>query len=637
MCGIFGHFSNKFTQDIQKQNNRLKLVADLLYHRGPDDNGLETFEIRGEEDKFSKLLSLGHTRLSIIELSKKGHQPMSSSDGRYVIVYNGEIYNYKELRNELKDLGYHFNTNSDTEVLIAVWSQWGVMGLTRLIGMFAFVVYDKQLKKITCVRDAFGIKPFFYADDGGQFSFASSINALLELREQPKKLCLQRAYDYLVHGVYDNNELTFIDGVKHLLPGYLMEFDLSKAIIAKTIKWWTPSIKERTDFSFEQATEKVREQFLENIKLHLRSDVPLGAALSGGIDSSAVVCAMRYLEPKADIYTFSYIAKDSPISEEKWVDFINEHTHAKSYKVAANGDELLRDLDDLIKAQGEPFGSTSIYAQYRVFQLAKQNGMTVTLDGQGADELLAGYSGYPVQRMQSLFEQRKFKTLFSFAHQWKSWPGRGSVKAYKCLAAGITPNNLRPLLKNLFIKSPKPDWLNIEYLLQQGVVLKTELQNQLADNRGRRVVETLANSLQLAGLPQLLRHGDRNSMRFSVESRVPFLTIPTADLLLSLPEEYLISNKGKTKNIFRAAMRGIVPDQILDRKDKVAFETPEKIWLMEIAPTLRKWLEDAKEIDFINTSKLLIDFDLIIAGKKPFTWQIWLWVNFIHWHKNVFG
>ena len=636
MCGIFGHFSNKFTKDIQEQNNRLKSATDSLYHRGPDDNGLETFEIKSEEDKFIKLLSLGHTRLSIIELSKKGHQPMSSSDGRYVIVYNGEIYNYKELRNELKDLGHTFNTQSDTEVLIAAWLHWGPESLKKLIGMFAFAIYDKQLNTITCVRDAFGIKPFFYADDRGQFSFASDINALLELREKPKKLCLQRAYDYLVHGVYDNNELTFIDGVKHLMPGCLMEFDLSKASITKTIKWWTPSIIERADLSFEQAAEKVREQFLENIKLHLRSDVPLGAALSGGIDSSAVVCAMRYLEPKADIHTFSYIAKDSPISEEKWVDFINEHIRAKSYKVLANGDQLLRDLDDVIKAQGEPFGSTSIYAQYRVFQLAKQNGMTVTLDGQGADELLAGYSGYPVERMQSLLEKRDFKTLLSFTHQWKSWPGRGNVKAYKCLGAGITPNNLRPLLKNLFIKSPKPDWLNVKYLLQQGVVLKTELQSQLADNRGRRVVETLANLLQLEGLPQLLRHGDRNSMRFSIESRVPFLTIPTADLLLSLPEEYLISNKGETKSVFRAAMRGIVPDYVLDRKDKVGFATPEKDLLKQLASKARLWLQESEPLPWLNKQAMINEFDAIISGKKAFSWQAWRFINFTRWYQLVF-
>lgn len=627
MCGILGGFDQSlFAEDV------IHSALSKMNHRGPDDRGYERFSsVQSGE------LILGHTRLSIIDLSSAGHQPMNSQDGRYSIVFNGEIYNYKELRHELKELGYAFSTESDTEVLLTAWQCWGEACLTRLIGMFAFVVYDTQLNTLTCVRDAFGIKPFFYAEDGGQFVFASDINALLVLREQPKKLCLQRAYDYLVQGVYDTNELTFIDGVKHLMPGCLMAFDLSKACVTKNFKWWTPSIKERSDLSFEQAAEKVREQFLENVKLHLRSDVPLGAALSGGIDSSAVVCAMRYLEPKADIHTFSYIAKDSPLSEEKWVDYVNEHARAKGHKVVATGAELLQDLDDLIQTQGEPFGSTSIYAQYRVFQLAKQNGITVTLDGQGADELLAGYSGYPVQRMQSLFEQRDFKTLLAFTHQWKNWPGRGGVKAYKCLGAGIAPNSLRPFLKNLFVSSPKPSWLNVRFLSERGVVLKTELQSQVVDNRGRRVVEALASTLQLAGLPQLLRHGDRNSMRFSVESRVPFLTLPTADLLLSLPEEYLISNKGETKSVFRAAMRSIVPDQILDRKDKVGFETPEKVWLTAMAPTLRTWLEDAKAIEFINKNELLIEFDLIMAGKKPFSWQVWRWVNFIRWHKNVFG
>ena len=165
MCGILGHFSDNFIQDIQEQNNRLNLAINSLYHRGPDDNGLETFKIRSEEDKFTKLLSLGHTRLSIIELSEKGHQPMSSSDGRYVIVYNGEIYNYKELRNELQVLGYIFKTQSDTEVLIAAWSQWGHESLKKLIGMFACAIFDHIDQTLTLVRDAFGIKPLFYRNN----------------------------------------------------------------------------------------------------------------------------------------------------------------------------------------------------------------------------------------------------------------------------------------------------------------------------------------------------------------------------------------------------------------------------------------------------------------------------------------
>lgn len=627
MCGILGGLFKS-----QLSEEQINLALSKMDNRGPDDNGYVCYEIEQSGE-----LLLGHTRLSIIDLSSAGHQPMSSQDGRYSIIFNGEIYNYKELREELKSAGYVFSTETDTEVLLKAWQYWGQECLPRLIGMFAFVVYDVHLKTISCVRDAFGIKPFFFAEGDGEFIFASDISALLQLHEQDKKLCLQRAYDYLVHGVYDNNDLTFFDGVKHLMPGCLIEFDLSKACITKDLKWWTPSIKERTDLTFDEAAEMLREQFLENVKLHLRSDVPLGAALSGGIDSSAVVCAMRYLVPKGDIHTFSYIAKDSTVSEENWVDFVNEHTRAISYKTVSNGDELLRDLDDLIQAQGEPFGSTSIYAQYRVFQLAKQNGISVTLDGQGADELLAGYSGYPVQRMQSIFEQRDLNTLLSFTNHWKKWPGRGGAKAYKCLAAGISPNNLRPFLKNVFVNSSKPSWLNFDFLFERGVALKTVPQVQTSDNRGRRVVETLANTLQTDGLPQLLRHGDRNSMRFSVESRVPFLTLPTANLLLSLPEHYLISNRGETKSVFRAAMRGIVPDQILDRKDKVGFATPEQVWLTGMAPTLRKWLEDAQGIEFINTNELLSEFDLIIAGKKAFTWQVWRWVNFIRWHKSVFG
>lgn len=627
MCGVLGGL---FRSGIVDQ--KIELALSLMHNRGPDDYGYERFDISQTAE-----LVLGHTRLSIIDLSSAGHQPMTSGDGRFSIVFNGEIYNYKELRQELEGLACKFSTESDTEVLLNAWRFWGRACLTRLIGMFAFAIYDVRLNTLTCVRDAFGIKPFFFAEDDGQFVFASDINALLGLREQPPKLCLQRSYDYLVHGVYDNNELSFIDGIEHLMPGCLMTFDLSKERIVENVKWWTPSIKERTDLTFAQAAEKVREQFLENVRLQLRSDVPLGAALSGGIDSSAVVCAMRHLEPKADIHTFSYVAKDSPVSEEKWIDFVNGHIHAKGYKVMANGEDLLRDLDDLIRTQGEPFGSTSIYAQYRVFQLAKQRGITVTLDGQGADELLAGYMGYPFQRMQSLFERRDLKTMLTFLNEWPKWPGRSKTEAYKYLSFGISPSSLRPFLKNVFVKAPKPSWLNIDYLKRNEVVLEPKLQGQVPTNRGRRVIETLASTLQVRGLPHLLRQGDRNSMRFSVESRVPFLTHPTADLLLSLPEDYLISNRGETKSVFRAAMRGIVPDQILDRQDKVGFETPEKVWLTAMAPTLRQWLRSAREIEFINTDELVEEFDLVMAGRKPFTWQVWRWVNFIRWHRNIFS
>jgi asparagine synthase (glutamine-hydrolysing) len=193
------------------------------------------------------------------------------------------------------------------------------------------------------------------------------------------------------------------------------------------------------------------------------------------------------------------------------------------------------------------------------------------------------------------------------------------------------------MLKSFFEESTKPSWIYEEYLSRNGVFLQQSMPVQIDENRGRRVVEALANSIQLGGLPQLLRHSDRNSMRFSVESRVPFLTLQTADLLLSLPEHYLISNQGETKYVFREAMRGIVPDQILNRSDKIGFETPEKLWLSTMAPTVRKWLKDADEIDFLNSKALLDEFDAIMTGRLPFTWQVWRWINFIRWYKNIFG
>jgi len=631
MCGILGYYSLRPDLDVATLQSMLVAAQNTLHNRGPDDRGLENFTIPRGATKSQGHLFLGHTRLSIIDLSKGGHQPMHSESGRYVIVFNGEIYNYRELREELKTDGYVFQTDSDTEVLLACWERWGITVLPRLIGMFAFVVFDRRKQALTLVRDAFGIKPIFYSLDDKNIGWASELPALLKLLPAELKLNLQQVYDYLVNGLYDNQPQTFFEGVKHLLPGHWLEVDLKTMNSTAPKRWWNPSTMEKTGIKFADAAEQLRELFLKNIRLHLRSDVPTGAALSGGIDSSSIICAVRYLEPKAEINSFSYIAKGSSVSEEKWIDFINDYTGAKSYKVTSNDGELLKDLDDLIETQNEPFGSTSIYAQYRVFHLAKKNGVKVTLDGQGADELLAGYFGYPMQKIQSLLERDGILASLSFANQWQKWPGRSNNDAYKYLGAGISPNFLRPLLKRIFIKTPEPNWLNIEYLEKNGVVLDQKFLEQSDSNRGRRVIETLAHTLSTSGLQHLLRHGDRNSMRFSVESRVPFLTPEMANFLLTLPEDYLISNKGETKRVFRAAMRGIVPDKILDRKDKIGFETPEKLWLTSMAPTLRKWIENASDLAFINKHELLMEFDSIISGQRAFSWQVWRWINFLRW------
>jgi asparagine synthase (glutamine-hydrolysing) len=424
MCGILGTFTH---HPLPDQDQRLQSALAALHHRGPDDRGLESFDAVGGR------LSLGHARLSIIDLSPGGHQPMHSPTGRYTIVFNGEIYNYRELRQELRALGHAFHTDSDTEVLLATWAQWGTQGLRRLTGMFAFAVYDREARTLTLVRDAFGIKPLFYRIDGGALCFSSEVPSLLELLPAKPELNLQRAYNYLVWGQYDNGSDTFYQGIHHLSPGHWLRIDLQQLAVYRptdqSVRWWWPSIEERTDLSFEDAAAQLREMFLNSVRLHLRSDVPVGAALSGGVDSSAVVCAMRYLEPDMPIHTFSFVARGSSVDEEAWVDIVNTQVGAIAHKIVVSPEELALDLDDMIRAQGEPFGGTSIYAQYRVFKAAREAGIVVTLDGQGADELLAGYNGYPHGYLRSLLDERRYLEIPAFLSAWANWPGRGGKRA----------------------------------------------------------------------------------------------------------------------------------------------------------------------------------------------------------------
>jgi asparagine synthase (glutamine-hydrolysing) len=438
-----------------------------------------------------------------------------------------------------------------------------------------------------------------------------------------------------VHGDYDSTPETFYSGVQHLMPGHWLQVNASTGLACTPKRWWHPQIDERAGWRFEDAVEQVREQFLKNIRLHLRSDVPLGAALSGGIDSSAVVCAMRHIEPELPIHTFSFIAEGKDVNEEFWVDRVNAHVGAVSHKVHVTPQELACDLDDMIRIQGEPFGSTSIYAQYRVFKLAKESGIIVTLDGQGADEMLAGYSGYPGQRLRSLLETGQLGKAWGFWNRWSQWPGRSHLLAAKYLVSELTDGRLYETLRKLDGKSSVPSWINPEPLIEAGVRLIKPHPRPESDMVGRRLTASLSQSLFSSGLTHLLRHGDRNSMRFSIESRVPFLTLENVNLLLSMPEEYLISPCGETKRVFRAAMRGIVPDDVLDRKDKIGFATPERDWLVGMADIVRSWLKEDLEIPFFNRKDAMQEFEDVLRGAKPFDWRIWRMINFIRWCRII--
>lgn len=620
MCGFIGGFFKE-----RQGKPTLDASLSLIQHRGPDHSDCSEYSLE------KGFLYLGHARLSIIDLNEAASQPFNSVCGRFSLIFNGEIYNYKELRTVLLKIGYTFSTNSDTEVLLNSLIEWGLECLPRLIGMFSFVLYDHEKENILLVRDAFGIKPFFYQVSGKEICFSSELSPLLALTGGDVRPNLQRAYDYLVHGDYDSNNSTFIEGVQHLPPAHYLIFDLKTGVSGQPKQWWKPDISDNHQMSFEDAVKKLRALFLDSVRLHLRSDVPLGVALSGGVDSSAVVSAVRYLEPEIPIKTFSYIADDSTISEERWVDLLNKEIKTDPYKVVADQDEMRADLDEMLLKQGEPFGSTSIYAQYRVFKLAKASGVTVTLDGQGADELLAGYSGYPGHRLLSLIETEGWRVAHRYAKRWAQSPGRSYPLAWQYLARVLLPDWLYALVRKKMGRDFQPAWLNASFLAERGVDFKETRASLERSNKGRRVKEALANSLMHRGLPSLLRHGDRNSMAFSIETRVPFLTLPLAEFLFSLPENYLISDKGVTKHVFREAMRGIVPDSHLDRKDKIGFATPESAWLLGMVDIIRVWINEAPELPFLNRTALLREFEEVVEGKRAFDGRVWRWVNYLRW------
>lgn len=625
MCGILGGIWYQLEENTIVE--KVEQGLDKIIHRGPNDKGCEL-------NTFGKaLIALGHTRLSIIDLSSGGHQPMSSHCQRYKVIFNGEIYNYKELRDELKALGHRFTTQSDTEVLVASWVEWQESCLTKLEGMFAIAVLDQQEQTLTCIRDAFGIKPFFYGIENDNFYFGSELPAVKQLFDKKLTLNEQRSYDYLVHGDYDSNDQSFFNEVKQLPPASYLKLSLSRPEQSlSTVTWWSPDLTVNNSVSFNKAAKVVRENFLASVRKHLRSDVPIGTALSGGLDSSSLVYAIRYLEPNIELNTFSFIADDPALSEESWVDKVNQDVKAIEHKVTVSPDDLFSELDSMILSQGEPFGSTSIYAQFKVFELAKKSGVTVTLDGQGADELLAGYSGYPGPRLKSLIAQGRFIAAYKFVQHWSKWPGRSIKQAVMYGVQSMLPMSLNKLARRVSGRDFTPNWLNMKYLNGKQLSLIEPKYSTQSAVKGRFVIKELKSALESRGLPGLLRHADRNSMAFSIESRVPFLTIKQAEFLLSLPEHYLISDGGETKSVFRQAMRGIVPDEVLDRKDKIGFATPESDWLKGNMADLTDMLRNSEFPTMLDKSMVLSEVNKFMQGKTNDWKLVWRFINFIRWY-----
>lgn len=634
MCGIAG-----IVNPSDKGIAAVARVSKLLQHRGPDDVGYLTYSRgrvecgRGWNAVDLPEAVLLHRRLSILDLTDSGWQPMSSHDGRLWMVFNGEIYNFLELRDELQALGHTFRSTSDSEVLLAAYAQWGRDCLKRLVGMFALVILDIEKRSLFLARDFFGIKPLYYAFANGSFAFASEVKALLEFGIGSRRANPARLYLYLRYGTGDHGSETLLSEIRQVPAGHFLELHLDQPAASEPVCYWRPETTETIDISFEEAVGQVRDLFMNNVRLHLRSDVPVGTALSGGVDSSSIVMAMRHMYPDLEIHAFSYIAEDQNISEEVWMDQVAQGGRLQLHKVRPHAEDLLADLDLLTSAQDEPFGSTSLYAQYCIFRAAQAVGIKVMLDGQGADEILGGYRYYMAARLASLIRNRDWGSAARFVSQCSQWPG--VTRSWMVLRSAdyLLPESVQEPLRKLIGKDLSPHWLRQSWFSGRGVELRS-----LSYSRDPQVLrDALRRTLVETSLPHLLRYEDRNSMAFSVESRVPFLTPALVNFMFSLPEKFLVADDGTSKVVFRHAMRGIVPDSILDRRDKIGFATPEKKWLSNLDGWVSRVLESkvADSIPFFRMDAIRNEWNSVREGRKPFDFRVWRWLNLIHWTERL--
>lgn len=610
-----------------------------LMHRGPDDLGM--LVLRGGVAERGRAIAapsdadvvLVHRRLSIIDLTESGWQPLTTPDGRYSIVYNGEIYNYLELRAELERLGVRFTSHSDTEVLLQAFATWGHDAWRRLTGMFACAILDSARGRVTLARDPFGIKPLYYVMRGDALAFASEIKALMALPGVPRAVDAQRLGAYLRFGVTDHGDGTMFAAVRQLPAGTVMELEVSSPATPIERTYWTPARSPAVELSFQEAAAKFRELFLQSIELHLRSDVPVASCLSGGVDSSAIVMAMREVSgPSLELHTFSHIAQTEALNEERWIDLVGAASGARMHKVTPTAGEMAADLERLVAAQDEPFISSSIYAQYRVMREIAGANIKVVLDGQGADEMLGGYDFYLGARVATLLRAGRYGAAMGLMRRAAATRRIGVFQQFAGAMDYLLPPGGSALARRAVGRDLVPGWVNSAWLGERGARIASL---RTADD-AEVLLESLEKSLRGPGLPQLLRYEDRNSMAWSVESRVPFLTTTLVEFALSLPEQYIIGDDGTTKHVFREAMRGLVPNAILDRRDKIGFATSEREWILAVSPWVDRLLDDdaARRIPALDHTAVRRYWSAIKEGRRPYDQGVWRCINLIEWTRQ---
>ncbi|EHQ35327.1 asparagine synthase (glutamine-hydrolyzing) [Methanoplanus limicola] len=600
MCGIAGHY-NLSGENINK--NQLMLMSETLSHRGPDDSGIF---IENE-------IGLAHRRLSIIDLSDEGRQPMTNEDETLWMTFNGEIYNFQEIRTELIEKGHIFRSRTDSEVIIHSYEEWGPECLLRFNGMWAFSIWDKNKKELFCARDRYGIKPLYYTVKNNNFIFASEIKALCCCPDVGKKPNDRQVINFLKWGLSDHTNETMFEGVLQLPAGHFMKIHMNSQ--PEITKYYSPGKSNdiiSNDKTDKKDAEKLFELLKDSTRLHLRSDVPTGTCLSGGLDSSTITVLINKIlkennpdAPKQK--TFSAVFNEKKFDESDYIKIVVNSTDVNAHYISPNPKDLWNDLDHLIYSNDEPFMQLTLYSQYCIMRYLSKN-VKVVLDGQGADEIFAGYIAYLYSHISSLIHNRYY------------------LKACKELAGMLKYHSgfLKYALKQFFVRKDRRDLIN-------------GYEEPLVRYQGN-LNEALLTDLTSANLPYLLHWEDRMSMAFSVEARVPFLDYRIIEYVNKLPADKKIRN-GITKYILRKSVKGIIPEEIRCRMDKKGFSTPEEVWMKE---ELKENILEVMRSDsfasrkYWNSEMVCSDYCDFIDGKKEYSSEIWRIVCTELWLRKFF-
>jgi len=646
MCGIAGIIAlNNNSEDLVGQ---ARLMNTSIRHRGPDGEGYLLLQADNEIPAFGKdtpesisnstilhkplqaLESiqnlkgiLAHRRLSIIDITATGHQPLCNTSKTLWIIFNGEIYNYIELREELSKLGHKFHTSSDTEVILAAYSEWGYGCVNRFNGMWAFAIYDKNKKQLFASRDRFGVKPFYYCKNENVFAFASEQKALLAAGIVDFKPNEKAVFDYWLFAAMEEEEEGMFKEIYELFPSHSLTLNLETGELKKWRYHTLPYSNKYSDtnFNLAESSEKIQSLFLDSVKLRLRSDVEVASCLSGGLDSSSIVSAIYKLTGKG-LNTFTTAFNDKGIDESHWAKIVSEHTHSNAKYTYPTSTELLKDLYDLIYCQDIPIWSTSTYAQFRVMRLIHENGIKVVLDGQGGDELFGGYGSYYFYYLSDVLKHKGASAFIKDANHtgfFKRYFSQLFIKKY----LGSLPLSQQ---LNVHLKiHPELKYLNRDFLQRNIQRVRREKDNYtLNDALNKDFNNTL--------LKCYLKCEDRCSMWHSVESRTPFSDdINLIEYVFSLPSSVKIVD-GELKSLMRKAMRGITPDAILNRQDKKGYMTPNGQWIAEIRNDVRHSFENPALAEYLDTKSILKDYEALFnQPNKPDDGRIFKLIAFAKW------